>query len=186
MTMTNDNKKPDTGKKTKLTAHVTFLEMTHAPSRIIPLPTRPRIALMKAENIPTSFYRFLYEMVGKEYHWEERRNLIDEKLDEIINSDTTEISILYVDGCPGGFFELNTSNAPEKVEIVYLGIAKDYQGFGLGKWFMSSAISAAWLHKPQRVFLETNTLDHPAALPLYQKLGFSPVGTGEVEIEVWE
>jgi hypothetical protein len=29
---------------------------------------------------------------------------------------------------------------------------------------------------PTFVTVQTCTLDHPAALPLYQKLGFSPVG----------
>ena len=49
-------------------------------------------------------------------------------------------------------------------------------GRGLGRWFLSSAIEAAWSYKPAKVTVQTCTLDHPAALPLYQKLGFSPVG----------
>ena len=39
----------------------------------------------------------------------------------------------------------------------------------------AAAISAAWAHGPKRVTVQTCTLDHPAALPLYQKLGFTPV-----------
>ncbi|TIX52655.1 MAG: GNAT family N-acetyltransferase, partial [Mesorhizobium sp.] len=35
--------------------------------------------------------------------------------------------------------------------------------------------AAAWSHGPRRVTVQTCTLDHPAALPLYQKLGFAPV-----------
>jgi len=184
--MTNDNRKPKPGTKRMLSAHVTYLEMPHPPTRTIPLPTRPRIALMKAENIPTAFYRYLYELVGKAYHWQERRNLIDEKLDEVINGEDTEISVLYADGCPAGFFELKLEDKPEAIEIIYLGLGHDYQGIGLGKWFVSAAIAAAWVHKPQKVTLQTNTLDHPAALPLYQMLGFSPVATGDVAIEVWD
>ncbi len=183
--MTNDNKK-QLRKKGKLKTHVTFLEMYHLPLRHIPVPTKPTIALIRAENIPSRFYRYIYEMVGKQHHWEERRNLIDAKLYALVNHENTEISILYADGCPAGFFELNTENHPESIEILYFGLGKDYQGLGLGKWFAYAAISAAWAHKPEKITIQTNTLDHPAALQLYQRLGFSPVATADVEIEEWK
>ena len=38
---------------------------------------------------------------------------------------------------------------------------------------------AAWNQPITRLTVSTNTLDHPAALPLYQKMGFSPVGQSE-------
>jgi len=183
--MTNDNKK-NSKKSSKLKAHVTFLEMDHAPIRNIPVPTKPTIALIRAENIPSQFYRYLYELVGKDHHWEDRRNLFDAKLYSLINHEKTEISVLYADGCPAGFFELNKENHPESIEILYLGLAKEYQGLGLGKWFTNAAISAAWTHKPEKIKIQTNTLDHPAALQLYQRLGFSPVATSDVEIEEWK
>jgi GNAT superfamily N-acetyltransferase len=49
-------------------------------------------------------------------------------------------------------------------------------GQGLGRWFLGAAIAACWATRPQLVTVQTCTLDHPAALPLYQKLGFTPVG----------
>jgi GNAT superfamily N-acetyltransferase len=49
-------------------------------------------------------------------------------------------------------------------------------GLGLGRWFLGAAIEAAWSTGPKQISVQTCTLDHPAALPLYQKLGFSPVG----------
>ncbi len=159
--------------------------MTRALGQLPPVPTKPPIALIRAENIPSAFYAYLYEHVGKPHHWEERRNASQDELAEIINSEITEISVLYVEGCPAGFFELDLSDAPASVEIKYLGLVRNYQGIGLGKWFAAAAINAAWLHKPGKVKIETNTLDHPAALPLYQKLGFSPVGIAETEISTW-
>ena len=93
--------------------------------------------------------------------------------------------MLYADGCPAGFFELDLQKHPETVELKYLGLGQNYQGIGLGKWFSAAAISAAWSHKPEKLTVETNTLDHPAALPLYQKLGFSPVAVSDAEITPW-
>ncbi len=39
---------------------------------------------------------------------------------------------------------------------------------------------------PAKVDVHTNRLDHPRALPLYQKMGFVPVGRGEEQVEAWE
>ena len=184
--MTNDNKKRLKKKTKLLKAHVTHLEMTHALQKNIPIPSKPTIALIRAENIPTEFYRSLYKLVGKDHHWEERRDIADARLYSLINHENTEISVLYADGCPAGFFELNKELYPDSIEILYFGLGKKYQGLRLGKWFMSTSISAAWAHKPEKVILQTNTLDHPSALRLYQRLGFSPVSTDDVEIEEWQ
>ncbi|MEM9278703.1 MAG: GNAT family N-acetyltransferase [Pseudomonadota bacterium] len=160
--------------------------MLNPPLRSLPIPTRPTIALMRGRNIPAEFYSFLYEMVGKPYHWQDRRDLSPAEIYATINEDVCEIHVLYVEGCPAGFFELDTSLAPQSIEILYFGLGAEYQGIGLGKWFLSAAISAAWAHKPEKIIVETNTLDHPAALPLYQRLGFSPVRISDVEITPWK
>jgi len=185
MKANNDKSAKKPKRAAKLSAHVTHLEMTHHHPVHLPVPTRPAIALMRAQNIPPAFYRFLYEMVGKPYHWQDRRNLSDGELHSIINDSTAEIHVLYADGCPAGFFELEKSDMPNAVEILYFGLGGDFQGLGIGKWFLSAAISAAWASKPEILRVETNTLDHPAALPLYQRLGFSPVRVSDVKIIPW-
>lgn len=170
----------------KLTAHVTFLEMRERYTRSHPIPSRPRLALMRAERMPVAFYRYLYDQVGRQYHWYLRRVMDDEAVDAVINADTTQIDVLYADGCPAGFFELDLTGMPEQVELAYFGLCRDYIGAGLGKWFLSSAVEAAWQHGPNKVTVHTNSLDHPRALGLYQRIGFEPVGTGEETIEPWD
>ena len=170
----------------KLKAHVTHLELAHRMQRHIPVPIKPTLALMRAQHIPVPYYRYLYEMVGKPWHWEARRKMTDKKLDQVINGPQAEIHVLYADGCPAGFFELNTEALPDIVSIPYFGLGKAYQGVGVGKWFLSAAIGNAWVHNPQKLTVTTNTLDHPAALPLYQKLGFVPVAVSDEEITPWE
>ena len=173
-------------KRKILRAHVTHLEMSHPLHKHFPVPTRPVLALMRAENIPVHYYRYIYELVGKEHHWQERRFMGDKELDAVINDDESEISILYADGCPAGFFEISTAGLPDSTEIVYFGIAPRYQGLGIGKWFLYAATKNAWNHNPAKVKVHTNTLDSPAALVLYQRLGFVPVSTSDEEITPWE
>jgi len=172
-------------KPAPLKARVTHLEMTAMPARRVPMPMGPRLALMQARDMPVAFYRYLYEQVGRPHHWESRRGLEDQALATAIHAPATEIAVLYVDGSPAGFHELDLASLPEKVEIVYFGLTPDFQGRGLSRFFLSETIFAAWSHDPQAVSIHTNTLDSPRALRLYQKMGFSPVGWSEEEVEPW-
>ena len=182
------SKKPVRRQPTKplLKAHVTHLEMNTPLNRIVHAPSRPVTALMIAKNISASFYAFLYEQVGREHHWYDRRNMDPAELHATINDDRCQIGILYADGCPAGLYELDLQESPDFIEIRYFGLMKEYQGLGLGKWFLTLAIKGAWSHQPDKVIVETNTLDHPAALQLYQRMGFSPVAVSDVEIEPWD
>jgi GNAT superfamily N-acetyltransferase len=47
-------------------------------------------------------------------------------------------------------------------------------GRGIGPWLLDWAIREAWRHDPRQLVVNTCTLDHPKALPLYQRLGFRP------------
>ncbi|WP_245453479.1 GNAT family N-acetyltransferase [Aquibium carbonis] len=115
-----------------------------------------------------------------------RRRMDDDALAAIIHATTTLIDVLYVDGAPAGFVEIDLSQAPEKAEIEYFGLIGEFQGRGLSKFFLSCAIHAAWQHDPGTLVIQTNSLDSPRALQLYQKMGFAPVGTSQIEIEAWD
>ena len=82
--------------------------------------------------------------------------------------------MLYLDGAPAGFFDIKP-HLPDEVELAYFGMMEHATGQGIGRWFLGAAIAAAGRTGRKRVTVQTCTLDHPAALPLYQKLGFSPV-----------
>lgn len=171
--------------KKTFSARVTHLEMRSRPGQRVPVPLGPKLAIMRAEAIPLHFYRYLYEQVGKPHHWLLRRHIADAELAEAIHNEDTQIEVLYVDGCPAGFYELDLQALPESVEIRYFGLAPEFQGRGLSKFFLSSAIFAAWEHEPQKVAIHTNTLDSPRALILYQKLGFVAVAWSQEDVEAW-
>lgn len=169
----------------QVTVHVTQLEMTAPSSVVVPVPAGIRLAIMLAENMPVHLYRYLYEVIGKPHHWMLRRMQSDEKVASVIQAEETRILLLYVDGCPAGFAEMRL-NLPESVDLLYFGLVPDYQGRGLAKFFFSEMLAAAWSHNPQKLRLETNTLDSPRALQLYQRMGFAPVSTSEDVITLWK
>jgi GNAT superfamily N-acetyltransferase len=51
----------------------------------------------------------------------------------------------------------------------------EWTGRKLGPWLLGSAVFEAFSRGAAETTVNTCTLDHPAALPLYQKLGFKPV-----------
>lgn len=157
---------------------VTYLEMRAQPRSHFPLPVNLQAAMMQARSIPLHFYRYLQYRTGRSCHWVYRLRLDDAALSAIVHAERTQIDVLYVDGAPAGFFEL-FRDEEETVDLAYFGLMPHVHGRGLGKWFLSQAVDAAWALKPLRVTVNTNTLDHPAALPLYQRIGFEPVGQTE-------
>ncbi len=169
----------------KLLTRITYLEMAAPTGWHHPAPLTPRLALMRAPAMPVHFYRYLYEQVGKPHHWCLRRHLDDERLAAEIHDEACQLQVLYADGAPAGFFELDLQ-LPDRVEIRYLGLVREYQGLGLGRFLLSEAIAAAWNERPEKLTIETNTLDSARALRLYQLAGFVPCGWREAEIEAWD
>jgi GNAT superfamily N-acetyltransferase len=154
---------------------VTRLEMTARPTT--PRPHLPhahdkgRVMLLKTRKPSVHFYRYLYETVGKPYHWVDRRRMSDEALASIIQHEDVHTYVMYCDGCPAGYFELDF-RSPSDSELAYFGLLPEYVGRGLGIYLLGAAIDTAWSRPITRLWVQTNTLDHPRALPLYQKLGF--------------
>ena len=157
----------------KLETVVTYLKMTAETLHHVPPPANIKLMLLRAENITTDFYRFLYATVGKSFEWNDRSNLGDEELSTVIHGPGTEVWVVYVNGQPAGYFELAPRDG-NTVELEYFGLVAEFRGRGLGKWLLAEAIRAAWAKQPVKVIVETCTLDGPAALPLYQKMGFTP------------
>lgn len=161
---------------------VSYLEMLDRPRRTVP-PPRDGLCVLHVRSPSVAYYRFLYDSVGGDYHWLSRRKLSDEELAAILGDSQNEVHVLHVDGAPAGFAELDCRNA-DQIELVQFGLMPEFIGQGLGKWFLQWTIDKAWDHRPERFWLHTCTLDHPAALPLYKKAGFVEYQREEIRREM--
>ena len=111
---------------------VTYLEMLKPPTRpTVPAPPVGKIALLRAERPTVSYYRYLYNTVGEPWLWWERRLLSDAELERIILDPLVEIYVLYVDGVPAGYAELDRRKE-EDVELAYFGLIPQFIGRKLG------------------------------------------------------
>ena len=157
---------------------VTYLQMHRPADRYPHAPMGHQLALFRCRDIPLHFYRYLYDRVGRDWHWTAALLLDDEQLAKRLNNADREIHALYLNGAPAGFFELHHM-VNEECRLVHFGLMRHAIGLGLSRWFLGCAIQSAWEANPRVVSVETCTLDHPAALPLYQKMGFTPVRRAE-------
>ena len=162
---------------------VTYLEMTQRPAKRphVATPHRTHAALLRARHPSVAFYRYLYEGVGEPWLWYERRAIDDAKLEEIISDEGVEIYVFYVDGVPGGYFELDRREPPD-IELAFFGLMPEFTGQGLGPYLLNAAVDLAWSYEPDRFWVHTCTLDHPKALSLYQRFGFKPYKQEQHEI----
>lgn len=118
-------------------------------------------------------YRSLYASVGGAWHWHDRDMWSDARLQAHLQRDAVAVHVLRVGDIVAGYFELER-HADGGVEILYFGLVPAFIGRGLGAHLLTAAVEEAWRMGASSVFLNTCTLDHPAALANYRSRGFTP------------
>lgn len=170
----------------RLPMKVTYLEMREPPRLRATPPLEVisgKAAILRAVHPPVHFYRYLYDAVGAKWHWVERKKISDVALAAIVQHEDVHLYVLYVEGAPAGYAELDFRKKPD-VELSYFGIVPEYIGRKFGPVLLAHAIHTAWELGAGRLLVNTCTLDHPRALPLYQRMGFSPYDRRDAEIEL--
>ena len=162
---------------------VTFLEMMRHPSALPPPQPKGKVAILKADKPPVHFYRYLYDTVGGEYKWVDRKKVSDATLAEILNDPLLELFVLYADGCPAGMAELDF-RLEGMGQLAYFGLLPEFVGRRLSYFFLYHATINAWSRPITKLLVNTCTLDHPRALPLYQRMGFVPYAREDRFIEM--
>ena len=155
---------------------ITYLEMAERPDAAVPpMPIGHSLALLAAHEPPVDYFLYLYAAVGADYEWTDWLNRPQAERAAFLGDEKIELFTLMVDGWPGGFFVLDTRERGA-CDLAMFGLVPQAIGRGLSRWFLGSAIRIGWDRPGVRTMtVNTNTLDHPRALALYQKMGFVPV-----------
>ena len=155
---------------------VTHLAMDARPAYPRPhLPTGPVSVLIAAERPPVWYFLSLYDAVGRDYEWTDQHRRPRAELQAFLHDPAVTLYTFMRAGWPHGFFLLDGREAGI-CDLGYFGLVPQAVGRGLGTFLIQTAVHMAW-DRPSvtRVTVNTNSLDHPRALPLYQKAGFVPV-----------
>ncbi len=144
----------------------------------------PRARVQRIEDCPASFFRYLYEEVGRHLAWTDRLGWTDEQNAVRLADPGVSLHLLTVSGAPAGYFELE-GHDDGPVDIAYFGLLPEFHGRGLGKYLLTRAAEEALALGAGPVRVHTCTLDSPAALPNYLARGFRKVReeTYRAEIE---
>ncbi|HJT43290.1 MAG TPA: GNAT family N-acetyltransferase [Rhizomicrobium sp.] len=169
--------------KRRIPMTVTFLEMNAKPVVLSAPQPRGKVALLKCEKPPTHFYLYLYDRIGAEYYWVDRKRLTPEALAKVIHHPQNQTFVLYTEGSPAGIAELDFRKSGV-CNISYFGLMPEAIGKRLGFFFLYHTCINAWLQPIQRLTINTCTLDHPRALPLYQRMGFTAYAREERFVEL--
>jgi len=147
------------------------LEML-APGQLRPAAApEPEPRLVRAGISSPPLNRFLYTSVGGAWHWVDRLPWTWQRWMEWLDRPTHQTWVMYVDGTPAGYFELDRQG--EDVEIAYFGVMPQFIGRKLGGWLLTRTIEQAWGMGARRVWVHTCSLDHPYALANYQARGMT-------------
>lgn len=155
---------------------VTYLEMAGRPSYPRPqVPRGPASALVTADMPPVWYFLALYDAVGAEYEWTDQHARPVEELEAFFADPAVTLHTFIRSGWPHGFFVLD-GQKEGAVDLAYFGLVPEAIGQRLGFFLLGTAVHMAW-DRPgvEKLTVNTNSLDHPRALPLYQKAGFEPV-----------
>ncbi|RUW69023.1 MULTISPECIES: GNAT family N-acetyltransferase [unclassified Mesorhizobium] len=151
---------------------VTYMEMTEPPSgAAFSAPTAG--ATVEREALDIASYFSLYRAVGEAVQWDQRLRMKAADLERLLASPATHVHVLRVDSEAAGLCEFN-SVGQSVVELTHFGLVPAFQGRGLGPFLLDRSLRAIWSYRPERLWLHTDTYDHPNAQPVYRRAGFRP------------
>ena len=141
------------------------------------------LQIVRAHQVPVPFYRFLYNTVGHDWLWYERRLLNDKELGLLLHHPNIHLHILYRQGVPLGYSEIGFHHLPV-ADLLYFGLMPWAIGQGLGSWLLNWSIHYAQSHQAQKIAVNTCTLDHPSALTNYMKAGLKVVRQESKKLDI--
>jgi GNAT superfamily N-acetyltransferase len=151
------------------TVRVSYLELTRPPAP--PLTTRLYEERVATERLSVAEYLNLYTRVGEPVRWDQRLNMPRDELASLLASERSRVYVLR-DALtePIGLCEFER-NLPE-IELKNFGLVPSAKGKGLGSFLLRTALHEEWQLHPRRIWLHTDNWDHPAAVRLYESVGF--------------
>ena len=149
---------------------VSYMEMTMPPAGAA-LPAPAANVAVARERLERADYLALYRAVGDAVQWDQRLRLPDSDLDALLRDDATHVYVLRCDGFASGLAEFERVGSDD-VEMVNFGLVPAMQGRKLGPFLLDRALRAVWQSEPRRIWLHTDTNDHPKAAGTYERAGF--------------
>jgi ribosomal protein S18 acetylase RimI-like enzyme len=150
------------------TVRVSYLELLAPPA---PRAASSVPALVAVERLGSADYLALYRRVGEPVGWDQRLLMPLPELEALLAGERLHIYVLRNEAAAIGLCEFDRSGFPD-IELKNFGLIPEVQGQGLGRELLVAALGQEWQSGAARIWLHTDSWDHPAAIRLYSRLGF--------------
>mgnify|MGYP006148678313 CR=1 FL=1 len=157
-----------------------FLEIKNFDKSIdLNLPEDYKIVLDDKKDFQLN--KFFYKQIGIDHYWRDRLLWSDREWLNYVKNKNLETHILKKNDNLVGYYEQEFHSSSNEVELINMGILKDFRGLKLGSILLSHAIASASRKNPNRIWVHTCSLDHKNALLNYKSKGFEIFKEEEID-----
>lgn len=150
---------------------VTYMELLAPPPGSMAHPPPSGNLEIHAEHLSVDDYLSLYRAIGVPLTWDLRLRMPVEAVAQFLSAPSTRTFVLREAGQPIGLCEFDAAEA-EDVELTHFGLVPAAYGRKLGPFLLANALYAVWRAGTRRIWLHTDTNDHPKAQAVYARAGF--------------
>ena len=149
-----------------------FLELKKdkKTNKSITPPKNIKIFLNTEKDI--NINKFFYRQVGKDHFWRDRLLWSDKEWSKYINNKNLETGIMKFNSELIGFYEQEFHKTKNEIELIQMGVLKEYQGKKFGSLLLKHIIYEGLNKNVERIRVHTCSLDHKYALDNYLSKGF--------------
>ena len=157
-----------------------FLEIKNFSNPIeLNIPENYKIILDDKKNFELN--KFFYKQIGADHYWRDRLVWSDKEWLNYAENKNLETHVLKKGEDLVGFYEQEYHSESNEVELINMGILKEFRGLKLGSTLLNHAIASASRKNPDRMWVHTCSLDHKYALQNYQSKGFQIFKEEEID-----
>ena len=155
------------------------LKKNNKPNQSIISPKNVKIFLDTEKNI--NINKFFYRQIGKDHFWRDRLLWSDKEWQKYINNKNLETGIMKINNELVGFYEQEFHENRNEMELIQMGILKEYQGKKLGSFLLKYIIQNVLSRNIERLWVHTCSLDHKYALNNYLSKGLKIFKEEEID-----
>ena len=157
-----------------------FLEIKKFSNPVkLNLPSYYQIILDSKKDFQLN--KFFYKQIGIDHFWRDRLLWCDKEWLKYVTNKNLETHILKKSDDFVGFYEQEYHPENNEVELINMGILKNFRGLKLGSTLLNHAIASASRKNPKRMWVHTCSLDHKHALQNYKSKGFEIFKEEEID-----
>lgn len=150
---------------------VTYMDLREPPAGRPMLPVPDVNLTLRSERLSVEDYLALYREIGTPLTWDSRLQMRQAALAAFLSAPSTATFILREEGRAIGLCEFDAVDT-EDIELTHFGLVPAAYGRRLGPWLLDTALRAIWRGTTRRIWLHTDTNDHPKAQATYRRAGF--------------